>query len=87
MVKPDCISIDNEIDPNWARDNFENICIQGGLNPDLLLQNEEYALKEVEKYLEIFKNKSYIFNLGHGILPQTNPEIVKKIVKKVKGEE
>ena len=87
VVKPDCISIDNEIDPNWARDNFENICIQGGLNPDLLLQNEEYALKEVEKYLEIFKNKSYIFNLGHGILPQTNPEIVKKIVKKVKGEE
>ena len=86
VVKPDCISIDNEIDPNWARDNFENICIQGGLNPDLLLQNEEYALKEVEKYLEIFKNKSYIFNLGHGILPQTNPEIVKKIVKKVKGE-
>ena len=37
----------------------------------------------MEKYLEIFKNNPYIFNLGHGILPETNPSIVKKIVDRV----
>ena len=42
-------------------------------------------MEEVDKYLEIFKNKPYIFNLGHGILPNTKPEIIKKIVNKVKS--
>ena len=83
-VKPDAINIDQDIDPVWAKNNLTNICIQGGMNPELLLKNEEIALKETEKYLETFKNFPYIFNLGHGILPETNPEIVKKIVDQVK---
>ena len=41
-------------------------------------------MEEVDKYLEIFKNTPYIFNLGHGILPSTNPEVIKKIVNKVR---
>ena len=83
-VKPDAVNIDYEIDPLWAKENFEKICIQGGMKPDLLLKSEKVALQEVERYLEIFKNNPYIFNLGHGILPETNPEIIKKIVDKVK---
>ena len=54
------------------------------MNPELLLQSEQEAMEEVERYLETFKNTPYIFNLGHGILPQTDPNIVKKIVDKVK---
>ena len=34
--------------------------------------------------LDIFKNNPYIFNLGHGILPQTDPEVVKIVIEKVK---
>jgi len=83
-VKPDAVNIDYEIDPLWAKENFEKICIQGGMKPDLLLKSEKVALQEVERYLEIFKNNPYIFNLGHGILPETNPEVIKKIVDKVK---
>ena len=82
-VKPDAINIDQDIDPVWAKNNLTNICIQGGMNPELLLKNGEIALKETEKYLETFKNFPYIFNLGHGILPNTNPEKDKKIVDKV----
>ena len=84
IVKPDCVNIDYDINPVWARDNLENICIQGGMRPELLLKEEDLALQEVDKYLEVFKNNSYIFNLGHGILPQTDPEIVKKIIERVK---
>ncbi len=84
LVKPSAISIDYEIDPRWAEKNLNNICIQGGMNPEILLKDEKIVLTETEKFLEIFKNIPYIFNLGHGILPETNPEIVKKIVDQVK---
>ena len=67
-----------------GKKNFGGLCIQGGMKPELLLKSEKEVLEETEKYLEIFKNYPYIFNLGHGILPNTNPDIVKKIVKKVK---
>ena len=50
-----------------------------------MLGDEKHLIIEVEKYLETFKNNSYIFNLGHGILPQTNPNVVEKIIEKVKN--
>ena len=83
-VKPNAISIDYEVDPLWAKNNLNNICIQGGMSPKLLLKSEKQALEETDRYLEIFKNIPYIFNLGHGILPGTNPEVIKKIVDRVK---
>ena len=42
--------------------------MQGGLDPKILLTNKETPKQEVEKYLNIFKDHPYIFNLGHGIL-------------------
>ena len=65
-------------------ENLNNVCIQGGMNPELLLKSEENVLKETEKYLEIFKNNPYIFNLGHGILPETKIEMVEELVKIVR---
>ena len=84
-VKPNGISIDSDLDPSWVKNNLNNVCIQGGINPELLLKEENNLIFEIERYLEIFKNNSYIFNLGHGILPQTNPEVVNKVVEKVKS--
>ena len=83
-VEPDGISIDSEIEPTWAKENLNEYCIQGGINPELLLKDEKILILEVEKYLETFKKNSYIFNLGHGILPQTNPEVIKKVIDKLK---
>ena len=53
------------------------------MSPKILLGNERTALEETDRYLQTFKNNPYIFNLGHGILPETDPGIVKKIVDKV----
>lgn len=83
-VKPDCVNIDYELDPVWARENLKDTCIQGGLDPKKLLGDEKLLLTEVKNYLDIFKNQRYIFNLGHGILPETKPETVEKIVKIVR---
>ena len=82
VVKPDVISIDYTTDPIKIAKTI-NIPIQGGMNPKLLLNRNE-MLEGAKKYLEIFKNHKYIFNLGHGILPETSPENVKILVDYVK---
>ena len=61
-----------------------SIPIQGGLDPKILLTDKETLKKEAFNYLEIFRDHPYIFNLGHGILPETNPEMVENLIKIVK---
>ena len=83
IVKPDCLSLDYETDPVWAKENLKNFCLQGGMDPKILFRNEKEIFNEVDKYLNIFKGHPYIFNLGHGLLPETNPDILKKVIERV----
>ncbi len=83
IVKPDAVNIDYNLNPKEILKNIK-IPIQGGLDPKILLTDKETLRKETIKYLEIFKNHPYIFNLGHGILPETNPDMVEYLVKTVK---
>ena len=80
-VKPDCISIDYDVDPLWIKEKVNGIPVQGGLDPKILLEGKEVIKKNIEKYLNIFKNYPYIFNLGHGVLPETKPETIEYIIK------
>ena len=83
-VNPDCISIDYEVDPKLMRKKLKGIPIQGGLDPKILLLGEEEVKKNTKKYLDIFKDYPYIFNLGHGVLPETKPEIINYIIQIVR---
>jgi uroporphyrinogen decarboxylase len=83
IVKPDCLSLDYEIDPMWVKQNLGDYCIQGGPDPKILFKKEDEMIRVVDKYLNIFKERPYIFNLGHGLLPETNPEVLQKIVERV----
>ena len=83
IVKPDVISIDYNINPKEIVKNI-NIPVQGGLDPKILLTDKEKLKKEVINYLEIFKDHPYIFNLGHGIMPETDPRMVEILVQTVK---
>ena len=83
IVKPDVISIDYNINPKEIVKNI-NIPVQGGLDPKILLTDKEKLKKEVINYLEIFKDHPYIFNLGHGIMPETDPKMVEILVQTVK---
>jgi uroporphyrinogen decarboxylase len=82
-VNPDCISLDYDIDPLWAKINLEGFCLQGGLDPKTLFREENEIFKEVDKFLNIFKNHPYIFNLGHGLLPKTDPNTLQKVIERV----
>ena len=81
FVKPDGINIDYEVKPKWAKDNLKNVVIQGGLDPRILLKSEEEIMSNAKKYLDIFKDTPYVFNLGHGLLPSTDPKKVGKLIE------
>jgi uroporphyrinogen decarboxylase len=83
VVKPDCLNLDYEIDPAWAKDKLNKFCLQGGLDPKVLFKKKDEIFHEVDRYLNIFKGHPYIFNLGHGLLPGTNPDVLKTVVERV----
>jgi len=84
IVKPDMVNIDYEVDPKKIVKDIE-IPVQGGLNPKVLLTDKDNLRKEVEKYLSIFKDHPYIFNLGHGVLPETKIDLVKELIEIVRN--
>ena len=86
-VKPDCISIDYEVDPKWIKEKLKDVPIQGGLDPKILLGDKEGVKKNTEKYLNIFKDYPYIFNLGHGVLPEIKPETIEYVIQIIKSKE
>ena len=83
IVKPDAINIDYDIDPKKILKEID-IPVQGGLDPKILLSELEDVKKQALRYLNIFKDHPYIFNLGHGILPETSPGTVEYLVKLVR---
>ena len=83
IVKPDAICIDYEVDPKKIIKDVK-IPVQGGMDPKVLLTDKQNLKKEAKKYLDTFKDHPYIFNLGHGVLPETDPNIIDFLVKFVK---
>jgi len=82
IIKPDAINIDYNVSLDNVLKNLK-IPIQGGMNPKILLTDKETLKIETKKYLDIFKSYPYIFNLGHGVLPDTDPNMVDYLVKMV----
>ena len=83
IIKPDTICIDYEVDPVKINKEIK-IPVQGGMDPKVLLSNKEILKRETLRYLDIFKDHPYIFNLGHGVLPETDPNMMDYLVKTVK---
>ncbi len=83
IIKPDTICIDYEVDPIKIYKEIK-IPVQGGMDPKVLLTDKENLKKEAIKYLDIFKDHPYVFNLGHGVLPDTDPNMMDYLVKTVK---
>jgi len=84
IVNPDVVGIDYNIDPKKILKDIK-IPVQGGLDPKVLLTDKDILKKEAFKYLDIFKDHPYIFNLGHGVLPETKPEMIEYLVNIVKN--
>ena len=83
-VRPDCISIDYEVNPQHLKEKLDGIPVQGGLDPKILLSDKEAIKESTEKYLNVFENYPYIFNLGHGVLPEIKPETIEYVIQIVR---
>lgn len=74
----DAISIDTSTSTSWVRDVVQPLCcVQGNLDPLLLVRGGAPLEKAVYHILDHLKDGAHVFNLGHGIIPQTPPENVK----------
>ena len=84
-VPVDGISLDTGVPLGWAREALPRVCLQGNLDPAALLAGGEVACREARRIVETLANRSFVFNLGHGVLPQTDPGAVGALVDYVKS--
>ena len=84
----DVISIDWTIDLAKARDKIGNkVAIQGNLDPTVLYAEPGFIRREAKKVLQSYgEGPGHIFNLGHGMMPDMNPDHAKALVDFVKEE-
>lgn len=82
------VGLDWKVNIGEARKSIGDIvALQGNLNPEVLLKNPEIIIEETKRILENYGNGSgHIFNLGHGILPNTPVENAKILIQTVKEE-
>ena len=85
-TKIDGISIDHSVGLEWARDNLQSFsCLQGNLDNHTLLAGGDALDNSVHEILDTLSGGPFIFNLGHGILPQTPPENVERIADLIRN--
>ncbi len=80
----DAVSLDTTVPLEWARDALAEWAVQGNLDPVALLTGGAPLLAEAERILAAMAGRRLIFNLGHGVLPGTDPEAVAALVALVK---
>ena len=84
-IPVDGISLDTTVPIDWARNALRKVCLQGNLDPIALLSGGEDMLNNAAHLLKTMAGRPFIFNLGHGVLPSTNPDTVKRLVDFVRS--
>ncbi len=82
----DCVALDNSVSAQWAAANVQvDGCVQGNLDPRLLVTGGEELVEETRRIVRAFAGGPHIFNLGHGITPDADPENVSRMIEAVRG--
>lgn len=84
-VPTDAVSLDTTVPLAWARETLQGVCLQGNLDPAALVAGGDVACREARRIVEALGERPFVFNLGHGVLPQTDPEAVAALVDCVKS--
>ncbi|MBT8474094.1 MAG: uroporphyrinogen decarboxylase, partial [Alphaproteobacteria bacterium] len=81
----DCVALDNSVDPIWAAENVQiDGCVQGNLASSHMVTGGQALVDETRRIVEAFSKGPHIFNLGHGITPDADPENVALMVETVR---
>ncbi len=82
----DAVSLESDIERNFAREQIQSrVPVQGNVDPVILRVGGAALDREVDDVLNAFSGGPFIFNLGHGILPDTPIAHVEQMLKRVRG--
>lgn len=82
----DCVAVDDSVTPEWAAEHVQvSGCVQGNLASSHMVTGGDALVAETKRVVEAFRKGPHIFNLGHGITPDADPENVKLMIDTVRG--
>jgi uroporphyrinogen decarboxylase len=82
----DCVALDNSVSADWAAANVQvDGCVQGNLAPKYMVEGGPELVSETKRIVKAFSNGPHIFNLGHGITPDANPDNVSRMIEAIRG--
>jgi uroporphyrinogen decarboxylase len=82
----DAVGLDTAVSLPWARSAVPaRVALQGNLDPIALVEGGAVLERQARAILEGMADRAFVFNLGHGILPETPPENVARLVALVRG--
>ena len=81
----DCVAIDNSVTPEWAAEHVQvSGCVQGNLAPHHMVTGGQDLIDATRRVVNAFRHGPHIFNLGHGITPDANPDNVQLMIDTVR---
>ena len=81
----DCVAIDNSVTPEWAAEQVQiDGCVQGNLAPGHMVTGGQDLIDATRRVVRAFAKGPHIFNLGHGITPDANPDNVALMIETVR---
>ena len=81
----DCVALDNSVAPEWAAANVQvDGCVQGNLASHHMVTGGQALVDETRAIVKAFSKGPHIFNLGHGITPDANPDNVQLMIDTVR---
>lgn len=82
----DCVALDNSVDPDWAVAQVQvDGCVQGNLASRHMVTGGEELVADTRRIVQAFSKGPHIFNLGHGITPDANPDNVQLMIDTVRA--
>lgn len=82
----DCVAIDNSVTPEWAAEHVQvSGCVQGNLAPHHMVSGGQDLIDATRRVVNAFRHGPHIFNLGHGITPDANPDNVQLMIDTVRA--
>ncbi|MFS4581036.1 uroporphyrinogen decarboxylase [Phaeobacter sp. C3_T13_0] len=82
----DCVALDNSVDPEWAAANVQvDGCVQGNLASRHMVSGGQDLIDDTRRIVKAFGNGPHVFNLGHGITPDADPDNVQLMIDTVRG--
>jgi uroporphyrinogen decarboxylase len=82
----DCVALDNSVSADWAAQHVQvDGCVQGNLAPHHMVSGGQALVDETRRIVEAFSKGPHIFNLGHGITPDADPENVHRMLEAIRG--